>query len=229
MLRPAVIDNTNGDSLVNLQPSILMVEDDYLIRSIHTIMLQDLKCVVETAATAQEALEKADYPYDLILLDVGLPDMKGTELAAKLRLHPRHEQMRLAVFAVHNAQRQAADGLHGLRAQHLAEPHAGIKSGSECGAAGLVRHGAGDQEHLGAVKIKLPGLACLGQDHALCGVVLAHGVGFPGPAASRAQVGHAVAHGASGQHARLVCGVFAGHAGQLGHGLASVPGLAQGE
>lgn len=75
--------------------SILMVEDDYLIRLIHTIMLQDLQCVVETAATAQEALDKADHPYDLILLDVGLPDMQGTELAAKLRLHPRHEQTQI--------------------------------------------------------------------------------------------------------------------------------------
>ncbi len=76
-------------------PSILMVEDDYLIRSIHTIMLKDLHCVVQTAATAQEALEKADHPYDLILLDVGLPDMKGTELAGKLRLHPRHQQTQI--------------------------------------------------------------------------------------------------------------------------------------
>ncbi|MBP6104213.1 MAG: response regulator [Gammaproteobacteria bacterium] len=77
---------------VRKSPSVLMVEDDSLIRLIHTIMLQDLQCEVETAATAQEALDKADHPYDLILLDIGLPDMQGTELAAQLRLHPRHQQ-----------------------------------------------------------------------------------------------------------------------------------------
>ena len=75
--------------------SVLMVEDNKLISLVHSSMLEDLKCVVETAATGKEALEKADCPYDLILLDVGLPDMQGTELAEKLRSHPRHQKTQM--------------------------------------------------------------------------------------------------------------------------------------
>lgn len=90
MLRQAVA-NAGSYCVPQRSRSILMVEDNQLITRIHTIMLQDLDCVVETASTAAEALAKANHPYDLILLDVGLPDMKGTELAAQLRLHPSHE------------------------------------------------------------------------------------------------------------------------------------------
>src|SRR6185312_14436791 len=63
--------------------TVLVVEDDYLIRLTTTEMLNDLGCkVVKEASTAQEALKILDEgPVDILLTDVGLPDISGLQLA----------------------------------------------------------------------------------------------------------------------------------------------------
>jgi CheY-like chemotaxis protein len=92
MYRSVGIDSSNRDSVVNQRPSVLLVEDDPVVQLIHKNMLEELHCSVETAASAQEALEKAGRSYHLIILDVGLPDVKGTLLAEKLRLYHMYQE-----------------------------------------------------------------------------------------------------------------------------------------
>ena len=66
--------------------TVLVVEDDYLIRLTTTEMLNDLGCKVKEAATAQEALEILDEgPVDILLTDVGLPGVSGLQLARDVR------------------------------------------------------------------------------------------------------------------------------------------------
>jgi response regulator NasT len=71
---------------------ILLVEDDALIRHAFSTLLTSDGYTVVAAASAGAALHAvaAAHP-DLVLLDVGLPDMGGIDCAAKLR------QMKLQV------------------------------------------------------------------------------------------------------------------------------------
>ncbi|UGX98035.1 PAS domain S-box protein [Bradyrhizobium barranii subsp. barranii] len=62
--------------------TVLLVEDDDLIRLTTTEMLNDLGCNVKEASTAQEALKILDEPpVDILLTDVGLLGVSGLELA----------------------------------------------------------------------------------------------------------------------------------------------------
>ncbi|WP_295515652.1 PAS domain S-box protein [uncultured Pseudomonas sp.] len=66
---------------------LLLVEDDVSVRLLLREMLSELGYRVRTAATASAALSlvDGDLRYDLLITDVGLPDLDGGELAARLR------------------------------------------------------------------------------------------------------------------------------------------------
>ena len=66
--------------------SILIVDDDEVTRRSLSLILDRKGYETGTAATGKEALEKArERAYNVALLDIQLPDMKGTELLAPLR------------------------------------------------------------------------------------------------------------------------------------------------
>jgi len=65
---------------------ILLVEDHSMTATVTQIMLQEVGCIVDIASDAKSALENFNkQPYDLIFLDLGLPDCNGFELAKKMR------------------------------------------------------------------------------------------------------------------------------------------------
>ncbi len=70
-------------------PRVLLVEDDELVAFVHKSLLSQLGCTVDIAINGQEALSmvKLKSCYDLILLDIGLPDMSGIEIARNLHCH----------------------------------------------------------------------------------------------------------------------------------------------
>ena len=68
--------------------TILLVEDDSLLRHAFKLLLEDAGYRIQEAGTAHEALEKARAAApDLILLDLGLPDAPGLDVARTLRLN----------------------------------------------------------------------------------------------------------------------------------------------
>lgn len=68
--------------------AILLVEDDSLLRHAFRLLLEDAGYRIHEAGTAHEAIETArGAPLDLILLDLGLPDAPGLDVARTLRLH----------------------------------------------------------------------------------------------------------------------------------------------
>ncbi|WP_424631732.1 PAS domain S-box protein [Bradyrhizobium sp. SYSU BS000235] len=76
--------------------TVLLVEDDDLIRITTTEMLSDIGCKVKEASTAQEALKILDeQPVDILLTDVGLPGVSGLQLARDL--HARRPGLRLVL------------------------------------------------------------------------------------------------------------------------------------
>ncbi len=76
----------------NHQPSVLLVEDDELVRDALTRVLVRKGYLVMTAATGHDAISIVQAPLspiNVVLLDVRLPDVSGTDLCARLReLYP---------------------------------------------------------------------------------------------------------------------------------------------
>lgn len=68
--------------------TILVVEDDAIVRMLIVDVLEELEFSVLEAADAEEALavvQNDGQTIDLMMTDVGLPDMDGKQLASKVR------------------------------------------------------------------------------------------------------------------------------------------------
>ncbi len=71
---------------MNERARILVVDDDVTIRRTLSMILAQAGYLVETAGNGEEAIAKSDVNfYNLALIDVRLPDMKGTKLLTLLR------------------------------------------------------------------------------------------------------------------------------------------------
>jgi len=76
---------------------ILLVDDDETIIAPFQLVLQEAGYQVDTALTGQQALEKTEKAeYQMAILDVKLPDIKGIDVARKMR--KQHEDIRLIIM-----------------------------------------------------------------------------------------------------------------------------------
>jgi two-component system cell cycle response regulator DivK len=81
---------------------ILLVEDNEAIRHAFSILLEDQGYRVSQAGTGNEALESArrEHP-DLILMDVGLPDVNGLEVTSRLKADPATRDIVIVALTGH--------------------------------------------------------------------------------------------------------------------------------
>jgi CheY-like chemotaxis protein len=87
--------------MVNPQniPSILLVEDDPLLRHAFRLLLEDAGYIVHEAGTAAEALRKTSESLpSLVLLDLGLPDRPGLEVAREITSAPETAGVRVVAL-----------------------------------------------------------------------------------------------------------------------------------
>lgn len=91
---PRLMDKVEKDTIEDETPSkfhpanILLVEDDDLVRRITAAILKKIGYLVSIAESPNEALEfitNEDAPIDLLVTDVIMPQMSGTELFAKIK------------------------------------------------------------------------------------------------------------------------------------------------
>src|SRR5688572_2190753 len=76
-------------TMTTLAPAILLVEDDPLLRHAFRLLLEDAGYRVQEAGTGAQALEQAAAQKpQLVLLDLGLPDLPGLEVARRLTSMP---------------------------------------------------------------------------------------------------------------------------------------------
>ncbi len=77
------------------ETKILIVDDEENILTIFRLILERSGYIVDTAATAEEALVKVrSNTFQLCLLDLNLPDMYGIELARQIQeIDPRVKKM----------------------------------------------------------------------------------------------------------------------------------------
>lgn len=74
-------------------PKILFVEDNFAIQKGTKNLLNLLGCEVDIVNCGYSALEKNILDYDLILLDMGLPDISGIEVCKKVRSRYRYSSI----------------------------------------------------------------------------------------------------------------------------------------
>ncbi len=80
--------------------SVLIVEDDAFIRDITTIKFSEHTYEVVACASAEAALEAIDArAFDVVLLDLDLPDMSGLELLTAIRAHKNGISIKVIVFS----------------------------------------------------------------------------------------------------------------------------------
>jgi len=72
-------------------PKILLIEDTPLIQRINLVYLKLLGCKVELAQNGQEAIAMFKNGYDLVLSDIGLPDIDGREVIKAIRLQEQEK------------------------------------------------------------------------------------------------------------------------------------------
>src|SRR5579872_3658274 len=66
---------------------VLLVEDDLTAAHGLSMILTGSGAIVEHAATGEEAIDLTrHYEYDIVLLDVILPDVKGYEVVRRMRI-----------------------------------------------------------------------------------------------------------------------------------------------
>src|SRR5262245_19748848 len=93
---------------------ILIVEDDATTREVLTELFATEGYSVACAADGATAVERAQVgDVDLVLLDLGLPDLSGLELCQRLRAEPRSDYLPIIMFT---GQSSKADRHSGFQA-----------------------------------------------------------------------------------------------------------------
>ena len=85
-----------------LLPKLLVVDDNTTNLAFVRVLLQQQALQLQTASTGAEALQLcAQQRFDLILLDIQLPDIAGTEVARQLRQLAEYQHTPILAFTAH--------------------------------------------------------------------------------------------------------------------------------
>ena len=102
---------------------ILVVEDDLEVRDFLLRVLREAAWAADAVDTGQRALDAlAVSEYDLVILDVGLPDFDGFEACRRLRA--RGDRTPVLVLTARNAVNDRVRGLDAGADDYLAKPFA---------------------------------------------------------------------------------------------------------
>jgi len=86
MSEAAVISRRMNEVALPSQGSVLIIDDEVEIRESLQTLLELEGYEVEAAATGEEGLARlGEHPFDLVLLDLALPDRNGIELLPEIR------------------------------------------------------------------------------------------------------------------------------------------------
>jgi DNA-binding response OmpR family regulator len=102
---------------------VLVVEDSELIRSLLTILLGRRGYDVVAVSRGQAALDAAPGgAFDVVLLDVGLPDVNGLEVCRRLRSRPATAGLPIILLTGRDQPGDIRDGLAAGADDFLTKP-----------------------------------------------------------------------------------------------------------
>lgn len=103
--------------------SILLVEDDPLLRQAFRLLLEDAGYEVREAGTAQQAMTAVeDRAPQLVLLDLGLPDRPGLEVARELMGRPETRHIKVVALTGHVGPRERQECLDAGCSHYFSKP-----------------------------------------------------------------------------------------------------------
>ncbi len=80
-------------------PSALIVDDNYFNRDLCILALHHVGYTIREASNGVEALQLlAKEQFDLLILDLAMPELNGVEVIRKLRAEPVHREMSIIVM-----------------------------------------------------------------------------------------------------------------------------------
>jgi len=101
----------------SMKKKVLIVEDEERIRKVIGIIIKNDDLDIEEATDGQEALEKlkmnaaAEKKYDLIILDLMLPEVDGMKVLEKIRTDPVTEELPVIIVSAKSKDGDILDGL----------------------------------------------------------------------------------------------------------------------
>jgi DNA-binding response OmpR family regulator len=112
------------DACYELAVHLLVIEDDLRVSRVLARLLSDDRHVVEVAATGADGLDLAEATsgLDAILLDVGLPDVTGFEVARRLRA--RGSGVPILMLTARDAVEDRVQGLDAGADDYVVKPFA---------------------------------------------------------------------------------------------------------
>jgi CheY-like chemotaxis protein len=106
-----------------IEPTILLVEDDPLLRDAFRLLLEDAGYRVSEAGSASAALAAvSSAPPSLVLLDLGLPDRPGLDVCRALRLDPATRHIPIVALTGHAGERERLDCFRAGCTAYFAKP-----------------------------------------------------------------------------------------------------------
>lgn len=100
---------------LNLDATIVLVDDDFVTQELVEFLLNDAGYRVFKAGTGQDGLDLVrTHRPELVLLDVGLPDISGIEVCRRIKADPSLKQtLVMHLSATHTSEKDMAAGLAG--------------------------------------------------------------------------------------------------------------------
>lgn len=103
--------------------TILLVEDSDVVREVIARMLENGGFDVHKASGGEKALSllrSGDVPFDLLLIDVVMPEMSGVELAD--RVASEHPETRILFMTGHSDDMVSGKGMLGGNREYIGKP-----------------------------------------------------------------------------------------------------------
>jgi two-component system sensor histidine kinase/response regulator len=93
--------------MIKTKIRVLVVEDDPISQKAVKFMLTDFGYDVDIASNGGQALRMFENNYDMMILDVGLPDISGLEVSQKIRKKEINKRIPIIGWTSQDTMRQA--------------------------------------------------------------------------------------------------------------------------
>jgi response regulator RpfG family c-di-GMP phosphodiesterase len=102
---------------------VLVVDDEVLVRRTNRMLVETLGCECVEASTGAAALAVAgSQPFDLVLLDLGLPDLEGYEVCRRLRARADNPDQKVIIVSGAGGPDELAESLTRGADDYVAKP-----------------------------------------------------------------------------------------------------------
>jgi two-component system aerobic respiration control sensor histidine kinase ArcB len=103
--------------------SVLFVEDNKLAQKIGIIILEQCDCLVDAATSGEMALQFARRKsYDLIFMDLGLPDIDGLEVIQQIKKSQLNKHVPVIALTAHSDKEYISQTYEVGASEYLVKP-----------------------------------------------------------------------------------------------------------